>query len=370
MLKGENPRRATYRFLDRLTSDRGDEVLLAEHAIFEERVIQKTVAIHGYEDALASSEPAFLKRLDHPRIPPVYEAQFDPVEDRAITFVMPVFVGGDVEQALRDDYRFSLTESVQIAIDVLDAAAYVHREHGAIHRDTKPGNVLLNADRTRGFLNDFGSAALIDRHGGARAVLGTNVYRPPEARSTGRVGVVADLYGIGMVLWEMVNGRLPWEELEMAAVEARLQRGLRSVPDRMLEFEPHVPDRLRRVIRKAIHRDASSRFQTGEEFIRALRKVVGIDWRHEEGRGLEGLWLGTWPPRRREERRTEYRVTGTVLRGGLDRGKVRLEADFRRPGGGWRQTAADATVAAADVAAASGFFATVEASATHRNPAR
>jgi serine/threonine protein kinase len=370
MLKGENPRRATYRILDRLTSGRGDEVLLAEHAIFEEKVIQKTVAIQGYEDALASNEPAFLKRLDHPRVTPVYEAQFDPVEDRAITFVMPMFAGGDVEHALADDYRFSLAESVQIAIDVLDALAYVHREHRAVHRDTKPGNVLLDADRRRGFLSDFGSAALIDERGGARAVLGTNVYRPPEARPTGRVGVGADLYGVGMVLWEMVNGRLPWEELEMADVEARLQRGLRSVPDRMLEFEPHVPDRLRRVIRKAIHRQASGRFASAEEFIRALRRVVSIDWRHVEGRGVEGLWLGTWPPRRREDQRTEYRVTGRVLEGGRDRGKVRLEADFRRPGGSWRQTAADATVAADDTAAASGFFATVEASAAHRDPAR
>jgi eukaryotic-like serine/threonine-protein kinase len=112
-----------------------------------------------------------------------------------------------------------------------------------------------------------------------------------------------------MTLWEMVNGRLPWEQLELGDVESRLQRGLRAVPDRMLEFEPHVPDRFRRVIRKAIHRDGSSRFHSAEEFIRALRRVVMVDWRHVDGRAVEGLWLGAWPPRRREEHRTEYRVT-------------------------------------------------------------
>jgi serine/threonine protein kinase len=162
MLKGESSRRATYTIIKKLSSARGDDVLLAQHAIFEETVVQKTVAIHGFEDALASSEPAFLNRLDHPRITPVREAQFDPYEDRAITFVIPHFVGGSVHDALLEDYRFSLADAVQIAIDTLDGLAYVHREHRAVHRDAKPGNVLLDANRRRGFLSDLGSAALID----------------------------------------------------------------------------------------------------------------------------------------------------------------------------------------------------------------
>lgn len=232
------------------------------------------------------------------------EAQFDPVEDRAITFVMPHFGGGSVHDALLEDYRFSLTESIQIAIDSLDALAYLHREHYAIHRDTKPGNVLLDGDRKRGYLSDFGSAALIDSAGEASAVLGTNVYRPPEARPSGRVGVSADLYGIAMTLWEMVNGRLPWDRLELEAVERRLQRGLRAVTDAQLSFAPHVPDRLRRVIRKGLQRNPAARFKRAEEFIRALRRVTSIDWRHQEGTGLEGEWIGTWPPRRRQDQRT------------------------------------------------------------------
>jgi hypothetical protein len=172
------------------------------------------------------------------------------------------------------------------------------------------------------------------------------------------------------MLWEMVNGRLSWETLSLEDVERRLQRGLRSIPDRMLEFEPHVPERLRRVIRKAIHRQPSGRFDTAEDFIRALRRVVSIDWTHTEGRGLQGVWLGTWPPNRRTAQRTEYLVTARVLEAGRDRGRVRLEADFRRPGGSWRQTAADATAGTDDVSTGATFFEIVEASAAHREPAR
>lgn len=371
MLKGESTRRATYRVLEKLSSGAAsDEVFLTHHEIFDGKFVQKTVSIAGYEDALASNEPAFLNRLEHPRITPVREAQFDPQADRAITFVMPHFAGGSVAQALVSDYRFSILESVQIAIDALDGLAYLHRQHNAVHRDTKPGNVLLDPARKRGYLSDFGSAARIDSAGGASAVLGTNVYRPPEARRSGRVGVVADVYGIGMMLWEMVNGRLPWETLKLETVEKRLQRGLRAVTDAQLAFAPHVPDRLQRVIRKSIHLQPSKRFQTADSFITALRRVSCIDWRHVRGVDLEGEWSGTWPPKRREDQRTRYRVTAKPLRGGPHRGKLLYEADFRRPDTEWRQTAMDVRISADDAGAASDFFATVEASAAHRDPPR
>lgn len=366
-LLGENPRRPTYRILAQL---RGEDVFLAHHEIFDGRVVQKTVHVHGLEDALAANEPAFLHRLDHPRITPVREAQYDAMHDRAITFVMPHYPGGSVETALADDYRFSIVESVSITIDALDALAYLHREHNALHRDTKPGNVLLDGNRRRGYLSDFGSAASIDADGGASAVQGTNIYRPPEARPTGRVAIDADLFGIGMMLWEMLDGRLPWDQLVFAEVEARLQRGLRSVPDSYLEFEPHVPDRLRRATRKAISRRPGDRYLSAEEFIRALRRVICIDWRHEAGSGLQGVWIGTWPPHRRVDQRTEYRVTARQLEAGPDRGSLRYEADFRRRNAGWRQTVPDATMGPTDTRGASGFFAAVEASATHREPAR
>jgi eukaryotic-like serine/threonine-protein kinase len=370
-LRGERRDRPTYRILDRLSSGLGDDVFLAHHEIFDGRVVQKTVYMHGLEDALASNEPAFLNRLEHPRIVPVREAQWDPAQDRAITFVMPHLAGGSVHDALLEGYRFSIYQSIAIAIDALDALAYVHREFRALHRDTKPGNVLLDENRRHGYLSDFGSAAVIDDAGGAAAVLGTNVYRPPEARLTGRVTVDADIYGIGMMLFEMLNGRLPWEELDLAVVEARLQRGLRAVPDSALQFQAHVPERLRRCVRKATQRDSGQRYGSAEAFIAALRKVRCIDWRHAEGDSVEGVWFGTWPPQLRPEQRTEYRVITRALASGRDRGRIRVEADWRRPRAAtWRQATPDATLNAGDVRALSAYFEQVEASAAHRSPAR
>jgi eukaryotic-like serine/threonine-protein kinase len=369
-LRGENPNKPTYRIISQLGDGRGDDVFLAHHDIFDGKCVQKTVRMHGLEDTLASSEPAFLNKLDHPRIVPVREAQWDPTGENAITFVMPHFPGGSVEDGLRDDYRFSIQQALTIAIDALDALGYLHREFRALHRDTKPGNVVLDEQRARGFLHDFGSAALMDTSGTAAAVLGTHIYRPPEARLVGRVGVDADLYGIGLMLFEMLNGRIAWESLDFQAVERRLDRGLRPVPDNRLVFAPHVVDRLQRCVRKAIQRNPSQRFSSPGAFITALRRVRCIDWRHSEGDGLVGLWRGTWPPQMATDRRTQYRVISRPLQAGRNRGRLRLESDVRRPGGGWRQAVTDATVDAEDRSAVAAYFQDVEVDAAHRDPAR
>jgi serine/threonine protein kinase len=369
-LRGERADRPTYRILDRLGDRRGDDVFLAHHEIFDGKCVQKTVFIHGLEDALASNEPAFLDRLDHPRIVPVREAQWDPQGENAITFVMPWFAGGSVDDALKEDYRFSIAQAVTIAVDALDALAYLRREFNAVHRDTKPGNVLLNNDRVHGYLSDFGSAATIDASGQAAAVLGTHLYRPPEARSVGRVGTDADIYGIGMTLLEMLNGRIAWETMDLQQVDRRLQRGHRAVPDSWLEFAPHVPERLRRCVRKAIHRDPQQRYSPPEAFITALRKVRCIDWRHTDGDGLHGTWTGTWPPHLARDRRSEYRVTTRVLEAGRNRGELRVESDVRKPRGRWRQAVADVTAPTTASGAIADVFAAVEANAAQRSPAR
>jgi serine/threonine protein kinase len=148
--RGEHPTKPTYRIVERLGDGHGDDVFRAYHEIFGGPCVQKTVRMHGLEDALASSEPGFLNKLDHPRVVPVRDAQWDPAGEHAIRFVIPLFEGGSVEQALKQDYRFSVVQAMTIAIDALDALAYVRREFGALHRDTKPGNVFLDGEREAG----------------------------------------------------------------------------------------------------------------------------------------------------------------------------------------------------------------------------
>jgi serine/threonine protein kinase len=369
-LRGEASR-PTYR-IDKPLAGNSD-VLLAWHHIFRGPCVQKRVHMHGFEDALAASEPEFLDRLRHGHIVEVREAQWDPQHEGAIVFVMRLYEGGSISEALKTGYRFSLHQAIDLSAHVLDALTYVYREFRAIHRDIKPANIVMDEQRVNAFLSDFGSAAKVDAQGEAAAVLGTDVYRPAEAKATGHVGRGADLYGTGMTLFEMLNGRLPWEQQNFAKLEQRLQSGRRALPDSLLSvYAPHVPPRLQRVVNKAIARDADRRFRSPEEFIRALTaaKLQSIDWRHESGDGLTGVWVGTWPPKRPLERRATYCVTSRVLEGGPERGKLRLEAHYRDSAGGWRQAINAATVVADDRAGVGAFFQQVEARAAQREPAR
>jgi eukaryotic-like serine/threonine-protein kinase len=339
-LRGEAQRK-TYRIEERLGGGPAtDDVYRAWHTVFQGPCVQKRVHVHGLEDALASNEPAFLDKLRHKHIVEVREAQWDPDQPGAITFVMRYYDGGSVEHALLTDYRFSVHQAIDLAAHVLDALAHVYRRFNAVHRDIKPGNMLMDKERETAYLSDFGSAATLDVEGKATAVLGTDHYRPPEAKSSGKVGPSADLFGVGMTLFEMLNGRLPWETHDLEKVEERLHSGRRALPDSaLLRYAPHIPDRLRRIVNKGIAREPARRFGSAEEFIRALKKakLESIDWTHVEGVGLVGTWIGTWPAKLHVEKRTTYRVTSRVLAAGPDRGKLRLDADYRKAGtSAWR----------------------------------
>jgi serine/threonine protein kinase len=270
-LRGEAQRK-TYRIVEQIGGGRtSDDVYRAWHDVFRGPCVQKRVQVHGLEDALAYNEPAFLDRLRHPHIVEVREAQWDPDDDSAITFVMRLYEGGSIEDALRTGYRFSIHQATDLTVHVLAALAYVYRSHQAVHRDVKPGNMLLDEARRQGFLSDFGSAAMLDGNGEAAAVLGTDHYRPPETKSSQRVGRSADLYGVGMTLFEMVNGRLPWETHDLATIEKRLRSGRRALSNTVLStYAPQVPRRLRRVIAKAIAAEPAKRFASHEGY--------GADW--------------------------------------------------------------------------------------------
>jgi serine/threonine protein kinase len=371
-LRGEAPGQPTYEILQDLPGGKS-RIILANHKIFGRRCVQKIVDLHGSSGTLAFQEPRLMDEANHPRMTPIGEVQFDPDRGGAVTFIMPFYEGLSVAIALESGHRFSLQEAVAVTRDALDALSYLHVSMGYVHRDMKPGNVLLPAQRDRGFLTDFGSAAKIEGDGLVPARLGTVMYLPPEARTKGRVGVAGDVYGVGLTLFELLNGPLDYTQLSGSDMESRLLAGRRAVPDRMLRgWEPQVPDRLRRLVRKAVHVDSARRFVTARDFLNDLSRVRMVDWARTSGAGLDGEWMGTWPPDVRVGRRTTYRVTSRILAAGPRKGLLRLEANYRRSGAlGWRSAGVqEATVAPDDAIAVAQFFEDVAARAAQRRAVR
>jgi serine/threonine protein kinase len=316
-----------------------------------------------------------LEELDHPHITPIREAQFDPEYQNQITFVMPWYDGGSVGHALLGGHRFSLSDTLGIARDVLSALDYLHIRKGYVHCDIKGDNILMDADRRIGFLSDFGLAAAIESDGAAQAVLATYEYMAPECCSSLRHAPISDLYGMGMVLFEMLNGRFRWEDLDRGKIERRVTNGRRALSGASYApaaFAPHIPDSLVTVTRKAISTEPSQRYGNAAQFLRALNKVAYVDWRHCAGQGLIGTWEGTWPPHAHLDRRHQYQVTSRMMEGGRSKGQLRLVASYRKIGAeSWRRIGIpDRDISPGDTSAARMFFKEIEANADHRWAAR
>lgn len=373
-LQGERLDKPTYAILRSVRGGTVGEAWLADHEAYG-LVVQKRYSTVGREDAAAFFEPRILIRMKHENVVRVLEAQWDPEMERAITFVTVYCEGRCIAKALEEDYRFSLRQALDLATQLLSALAYAHTELSLrlIHRDVKPGNAFLDRARTTLFLGDWGSAAQMDEHGTAAGIEGTLLYRAPEGGPPdGHVGIPSDLYGLGMTLFEMLNGPLPYADLDSEQLDRRVTRGLPALPPKSFVFEPHIPEQLRRIVRKAMRPKPTDRYQSASAFINAINDVSCIDWTHMRGRGLDGVWEGSWPLRMSPERRRRYRVESTILRSGPSKGKRRLAAyqQVSASGSPSRFGLDDATPDADDRSAAERFFAAVEAKAAQRVPAR
>lgn len=374
-LRGEKLDKASYANLRSTGGGAVGESWVGDHEVLGCKVVQKRYSVIGMEDSAACREPRILLQMEHENVVRVLEAQWDPEMDRAITFVTVYCEGRCIAKALDEDYRFSVGQGLRLAVQMLGALAYAHTDPSlrVVHRDVKPGNAFLDRDRRTLFLGDWGSAAEMDQSGTAAGIEGTLLYRAPEGGPPGgRVGVPSDIYGAGLTLFEMLNGPLPYADLDAEKLDRRVTSGLTALAPGAFVFEPHVPEQLRRVVRKAMRAKPGDRYPTASAFITAIEQVRCIDWTHMSGRDLDGVWEGSWPPDAASSRRRWYRVESTLLKAGSSKGQRRLRAyqavsqaaSFARFG------VDDATVDPDDRSAVERFFAAVEAKAAQRAPAR
>ncbi|MDQ7819831.1 MAG: PASTA domain-containing protein [Armatimonadota bacterium] len=204
-------------------------------------------------------EARAVSQLRHPCMVEIYDSGADgPVHYIAMEYVE----GSNLKEYLRREGRLSPERALQIAAQVADALAHAHA-HGIVHRDVKPQNILLTADG-RVKVTDFGiaralSAATITHTG---TVLGSVQYLSPEQARGAAVGEAADLYALGVVLYEMVTGRLPFEDdAPIALALAHIHRD--PPPPRMLV--PDLPERVEGIILRALRKAPAERYRSAGE---------------------------------------------------------------------------------------------------------
>jgi eukaryotic-like serine/threonine-protein kinase len=304
-----------YRLEGRLGFGGMSTVHLALDMRLERQVAVKLLAEHLADDPAFVSrfqrEAQAAARLVHPNIVQVFDSGRDQRTGQYF-IVMEYIEGSSCAEILRDDGWLEVDEALSIIEQACDGLDYAHR-HGVVHRDVKPGN-LLRAREGDVKLADFGIAKATEQSSITQvgSVLGTAAYLAPEQARGEEAGPGADLYALGVVTYQLISGRLPYEATSLTELALKQQQ---EDPPRLDTLVAAVTPELAHAVAVALALDPHERYKTGLEMRRAL------------GDGARGIAPGE-PTR--ATRATGQR-TGSGRGGGLNTQATTVLAGARRP---------------------------------------
>ncbi|MEE4299912.1 MAG: serine/threonine-protein kinase [Pseudomonadales bacterium] len=234
-------------------------------------------------DALVEVKERFFReaqsagRLNHPNIVAIYDAG----EEQDLAYIAMEFLKGrDLSAYTRPDTLLPLETVIDLVAQCADALAYAHRQN-VVHRDVKPGNIMYDPDSGVVKLTDFGIARITDssktRTG---TVLGTPNYMSPEQALGDKVDGRSDLFSLGVVLYQLSTGHLPFSADSMATLLYKIVNEQQPDP---AEYRRELPASLRKVIQNALGKQPDRRYQTGAKFAEHLRMVLQRMARDETG---------------------------------------------------------------------------------------
>ncbi len=228
----------------------------------ERHVAIKLLAEHLAEDPLFVSrfrrEALSAARLVHPNVVQVFDFGLDERSGRHY-IVMEVIRGKSGAEILRDQGRLGVAEAIDLVSQACRGLDYAHR-NGVVHRDVKPGN-LMRSDDGVVKLADFGIAKAVSSNEESSitqvgSVLGTASYLAPEQARGEEAGPAADLYALGVVTYQLLSGRLPYESGSLTELALKQQR---EAPAYLHELDPAIPEALSHSVDRALSLDPRER---------------------------------------------------------------------------------------------------------------
>jgi len=211
--------------------------------------------------------------LDHPNICTIYE--IDETADGQLFIVMPAYEGNPLSTKIEQG-PLPFNDGIDIAIQIVQGLQEAHSK-GIIHRDIKPANIMITK-RGEVKILDFGLAKLAGEQKKmtkAGTTVGTAAYMSPEQAQGGKVDQRSDIWSLGVVLYEMITGQLPFKgEYEQAIMYSLMN----EKPEPLARYKSDIPDELQRVVDKALEKNREMRYQQIDELRADLKKLsMGIE---------------------------------------------------------------------------------------------
>jgi beta-lactam-binding protein with PASTA domain/tRNA A-37 threonylcarbamoyl transferase component Bud32 len=266
---------------------------MANVYLAEDEDLGRRVAIKILNDRYANDD-LFIERfrreaksaaaLSHPNIVSVY----DRGEAEGTYYIaMEVIEGRSLKELIMTRGPLPIAQALAYTHEILDALRFAHR-HGIIHRDIKPHNILIG-ERLK--VTDFGIArAGASQMTEAGSIMGTAQYLSPEQARGAPVTASSDLYSAGIVLYEMLTGKVPFSG--DSAIEIAMKH-LNDPPKPPSKIRPEIPDELDAVVLRALSKNPEDRYQTAEEFSEDLHRVeAGLPLAPETSEAATALLAG------------------------------------------------------------------------------
>ncbi|HEX4718459.1 MAG TPA: protein kinase [Thermoleophilaceae bacterium] len=264
-----------YRLDRRLGAGGMSTVFLAIDTVLERQVAVKLLAEHLADDEVFvmrfRHEALAAARLQHPNIVQVFDSGHDERSHRHY-IVMEYVDGPSCSDLLREHGQLGIDDTVRIITEACHGLDYAHRA-GVVHRDVKPGNLLISNETGAVKLADFGIAKAAEqtRVTQVGSVLGTAAYLSPEQAQGKEAGPASDIYSLGVCAYQLLTGRLPYEYSSLTELALKQQNeGFEPIRD----FRREVPPELDRAIQLCLSRDPEARYGSALELAEALEAGV------------------------------------------------------------------------------------------------
>jgi eukaryotic-like serine/threonine-protein kinase len=247
-----------YKILSPLGSGGFGTVYLAEDTWIDKKVALKVPHRQGVDFGELLREPRLLASLNHPNVVSIVTAE---KQDNVFFIVMEYVAGETLETIIDREGAMELGRALDFTCQICNAVDHAHRQ-GVIHRDLRPGNVLVS-DANVVKVADFGTSRFLEIAAHGTTVIGSPPYMAPE-QFQGKAVFASDLYSLGVTMYQMLTGTLPYDTPSPADLE-RLMRGELTSPPRLRN--PKIPKALNDIVMKAMAAPITARYQRASDLL-------------------------------------------------------------------------------------------------------